>query len=366
MAMIRLLIALECVLLLIVGIDRGFIDPRSGDKRAAETGAAEAPTTLEVAERPTPPTSVVNLGNAASMTAAIVPSAAAAGAGSPSGEAPEEVLATALAAPQRAPITPDLAGFREVDRLAIARELLGLWTAPADAAGAESSNQPAAETDTTEADRPGFAPAPRPRLPKAAAGADVAVAAERPPARPGHVPPRFVDSAVRPSSTTVLALAAPVERPGTAQEGTARVAAAQELLGRLGYSPGAADGVLGERTEAALRSYQSRAGLRPDGRVGDALLAQLRRDVRAQISGARMRERKLAAITPATPPDKPSEGWLTSVVSGFQRMLGHRFDGVARPQELRAYCRSNTDTWVFDEGRRDFVYCGRIVADNKG
>jgi putative peptidoglycan binding protein len=365
MAMIRLLIALECVLLLIVGIDRGFIDPRSGDKRAAETDAAEAPTTLEVAERPTPPTSVVNLGNAASMTAAIVPSAAAAGAGSPSGEAPEEVLATALAAPQRAPIAPDLAGFREVDRLAIARELLGLWTAPADAAGAQPSNERAAETDTTEADRHGFAPAPRPRLPKAA-GADVAVAAERPPARPGDVPPRSVDSAARQSSTAVLALGAPVERPGTAQEGAARVAAAQELLGRLGYSPGAADGVLGERTDAALRSYQSRAGLRPDGRIGDTLLAQLRRDVRAQTSGVRTRERKLAAITPATPPDKPSEGWLTSVVSGFQRMLGHRFDGVERPQELRAYCRANTDTWVFDEGRRDFVYCGRIVADNKG
>lgn len=53
------------------------------------------------------------------------------------------------------------------------------------------------------------------------------------------------------------------------------VAEAQRLLGRLGYKPGPADGVMGRRTEAAIREFEKRIGLRPTGQVNEALLARM-------------------------------------------------------------------------------------------
>lgn len=54
-------------------------------------------------------------------------------------------------------------------------------------------------------------------------------------------------------------------------------AALQFLLGRMGFPSGPVDGVLGPRTDAALRRFQAWAGLRADGLAGAATLAALRR-----------------------------------------------------------------------------------------
>jgi peptidoglycan hydrolase-like protein with peptidoglycan-binding domain len=50
----------------------------------------------------------------------------------------------------------------------------------------------------------------------------------------------------------------------------------QERLASLGYDVGDSDGNLGPRTRAALRSFQSRAGLVPDGFASEKLLERLR------------------------------------------------------------------------------------------
>ncbi len=50
----------------------------------------------------------------------------------------------------------------------------------------------------------------------------------------------------------------------------------QNLLSIHGYSPGPADGIMGARTRAAVRSFQRRAGVTEDGYVSIALLEQLR------------------------------------------------------------------------------------------
>ena len=55
------------------------------------------------------------------------------------------------------------------------------------------------------------------------------------------------------------------------------VAAAQWLLAWHGFPSGPFDGRLGDRTDRALRAFQARRGLAPDGRAGPATLAALRR-----------------------------------------------------------------------------------------
>jgi murein DD-endopeptidase MepM/ murein hydrolase activator NlpD len=54
------------------------------------------------------------------------------------------------------------------------------------------------------------------------------------------------------------------------------VAGLQFLLGRQGFPSGPMDGGLGPRTDAALRRFQSWAGLTADGLAGAATLARLR------------------------------------------------------------------------------------------
>ena len=55
------------------------------------------------------------------------------------------------------------------------------------------------------------------------------------------------------------------------------VAALQFLLARQGFPSGAVDGGLGSRSDAALRRFQSWAGLTPDGVAGAATITALRR-----------------------------------------------------------------------------------------
>ena len=49
------------------------------------------------------------------------------------------------------------------------------------------------------------------------------------------------------------------------------IAAIQRALVQLGYQPGPADGVLGQKTRAAIRAFQASAGLPVDGRPSDRL-----------------------------------------------------------------------------------------------
>ncbi len=187
------------------------------------------------------------------------------------------------------------------------------------------------------------------------------------------------------SSTSMCFLAQPVARPGVltdilrgeavplsklraatssdaAQEGvpvSAKTAEVQRLLTRVGYQIGDIDGVFGNRTEIAIRSFQKRVGGIVDGRISDGLVARLRRAA-IRKEGA---ERSMARRSGYTPPRPPEDGgWLGSVVAGYQRFVGHNFNSVAHPGELQSYCRLQSDTWVFDEGSRRFLHCGQVTA----
>ena len=69
----------------------------------------------------------------------------------------------------------------------------------------------------------------------------------------------------------------PAAEPSAAPVTSARItiAAIQNLLTALGYEPGAADGVLGQRTRLAIAAFQGREGLPVDGEPTGELLLRL-------------------------------------------------------------------------------------------
>ena len=70
--------------------------------------------------------------------------------------------------------------------------------------------------------------------------------------------------------------------------------AAQTALAQLGFDAGAADGVIGTRTRAALRAWQKRSGLVADGYLSPDVIQRLRQAAAAPP----------VAATPATPPSQ--------------------------------------------------------------
>jgi Putative peptidoglycan binding domain len=183
--------------------------------------------------------------------------------------------------------------------------------------------------------------------------------------------PSSIDPATVVSDSAALAAAEPPAQtngssPGQATRGAeeaspglspASVAAAQRHLSRLGYSPGAVDGVLGERTRRALADYRRRTGA-ADGLLSETLIARLRRD--ADRAAARDSQRRRVASY--LPRDERAPGWMASIAGGFQRLLGHEFDSKKQPGRIREYCLRNQETWIFDEGREAFTYCGHLAA----
>ena len=85
-----------------------------------------------------------------------------------------------------------------------------------------------------------------------------------------------IDAGELPNTTRPMAVVKAASKPDV------RVRRAQRDLTSLGYNPGPQDGFIGPHTRAAIRAYQADKGLRIDGRVSEALLAQLRRSVAAQ------------------------------------------------------------------------------------
>ena len=72
----------------------------------------------------------------------------------------------------------------------------------------------------------------------------------------------------RPPRTTA---STPEATAGDADDTGARIANLQLALRRLGYDPGPADGILGARTRAAIRAFQTDAGLPVTGQISERL-----------------------------------------------------------------------------------------------
>jgi peptidoglycan hydrolase-like protein with peptidoglycan-binding domain len=64
----------------------------------------------------------------------------------------------------------------------------------------------------------------------------------------------------------------------------------QRLLDEQGYDPGAVDGIFGDRTARAIRSYQSNNGMPVTGKVSAGLLERLRQSGRETAPAASAEE----------------------------------------------------------------------------
>jgi len=65
-----------------------------------------------------------------------------------------------------------------------------------------------------------------------------------------------------------------------------RFATAQMLLSELGFDPGQVDGVMGRKTRNAIRRFQRRNAIRPDGDLSPKLIAMLRKQKKAHDGAA--------------------------------------------------------------------------------
>ncbi|MFK7793403.1 MAG: peptidoglycan-binding protein [Devosiaceae bacterium] len=143
------------------------------------------------------------------------------------------------------------------------------------------------------------APTPRPQF----AGIATAVATVAPtPVPVASVPVAPVAAAPRTVQTIAItdpigALLAPVITPnptvGTnqplpraAETRSAQpvVAAVQAVLAEMGYQPGSIDGVIGPSTEEAIRRFQLRRALEPNGQITGDLLREIERVTGTRIS----------------------------------------------------------------------------------
>jgi Putative peptidoglycan binding domain len=328
--MIRFLIALECVLLVIVIIGRWFsLDPTptlSNDPaRRAIHRAVDQNDGLSIdgAARASASAQPIGANDRIAIARDLLRPHLTTNAGWDSSEATTAIAIADTAAGDGGTVDNDAAG---------GEALVG----PV----ATATNNPMA-TIVRRLERSTFAEAVVPRP-----SARPAMIDANPPAKPGALP-SAKGSPPRPTELTGAAAATETVQ-------------AQRLLALLGYRPGAADGVLGGRTETAIRAFQLRAGMRVDGQVSDALLGNLRSAARQAV--ARRGTDRQAAAAHAGGSGGAMPRWLGTIAGGFQRLIGRDFDSVARPDDLRSYCRQQPDNWVYDEGRSTFVYCEQIAS----
>jgi len=114
-----------------------------------------------------------------------------------------------------------------------------------------------------------------------------------------------------------------------------QVARAQSLLTDLGFKPGPVDGKEGPMTAAAVREYQSAAGLPDDGRVSAPLVDHMAQAVETrQVVRAQRRLTKLG-YNPG-PIDGSAGPRTRSAVEAFQEASGGAKDGRITPRLLAA------------------------------
>ncbi|MEM1284819.1 MAG: peptidoglycan-binding protein [Pseudomonadota bacterium] len=172
---------------------------------------------------------------------------------------------------------------------------------PRRSAGAETTASIGVDVRT-----PYIAPAPVPRPQALAVRPSLPV----PTATTANLPPRVVQPRPVPVSTIAVddpigALLAPVVgnpavqatpqplpgqpfpgQPVATRSAQPMVQAVQTILSQLGYQPGSIDGVIGPSTEEAIRRFQLRRALEPNGQITNELLREIERVTGERITSS--------------------------------------------------------------------------------
>jgi N-acetylmuramoyl-L-alanine amidase len=165
------------------------------------------------------------------------------------------------------------------------------------------------------------------------------------------------------------------------------VAALQDRLLELGFDAGRVDGVFGERTEAALRSFQREYGLLADGSCGPQTLRALRQLGRLVVGGRpqQLRESealhrsgsslagKIVVIDPGHGgPDRGAIGNGLEEAAIVEDLAG-RFEGRLQASGVRTLLTRGPDSCPTDADRADLaneagadllvsLHCDRAVS----
>jgi peptidoglycan hydrolase-like protein with peptidoglycan-binding domain len=118
-------------------------------------------------------------------------------------------------------------------------------------------------------------------------------------AETGAAPEAASSAAVPPAPPPASPSAAPPAAPPSAA-GDSKILGIQKALKKLGYDPGALDGVTGPHTQAAIKKFQQASGLAADGIAGPKTQAALAKAL--QGAGAPPAQDAAANTPPAAPP----------------------------------------------------------------
>ncbi|MEM6382538.1 MAG: peptidoglycan-binding domain-containing protein [Pseudomonadota bacterium] len=135
--------------------------------------------------------------------------------------------------------------------------------------------------------QPYAAPAPAPRPASFARAPTQRPASVSQPLPPlPSVAPRQVQTV--PLADPIAALLQPIAPPSSvpARSSQPLVAAVQAVLSQLGYAPGSVDGVMGPGTEEAIRRFQLRRALEPNGQITNDLIREIERVTGQRVSSS--------------------------------------------------------------------------------
>lgn len=154
----------------------------------------------------------------------------------------------------------------------------------------------------------------------------------------------YSDSAKKAATTTVTNTPKPTATAFTSYkngDSGSEIKRVQQRLKELGYLTGSADGDFGDKTEAAVRAFQSRNGLTVDGKVGKNTLSKLFSDSAKKAATATAKPTTKATTKPTNTP-KPTTKPTNTPKPTAKVTATPKPTNTPKPESLTYYLKLNT------------------------